>query len=158
MGRGSGCLLNRLLCTFTVYSSWRLLISNPSPFGFYHNNNIGWQVNLNKPIFIEEIFNNLYISKNNIKYLSFGNKEIFKIAVVSGGGSFCINEAINNKIDLLITGDLDHLLYHTAKENKINILFAGHYFTETFGIKAIQNIIENKFKTQTFFIDIPTGL
>lgn len=131
-----------------------------SPFGLYHNNYIGWQVSLNKPIFIEEIFNKLNLSKNDntIRYLPFGNKKIIKIAVVSGGGSFCINEAIDNKIDVLITGDSDHTVYHIAKENKINILFAGHYFTETFGIKAIQNIIENKFNTQTYFIDIPTGL
>ena len=134
-------------------------LPNLSPFGFYHNNYIGWLVDLNKPIFIKKIFDNLNISENNnIKYLSFGNKEIKKIGVVSGGGSFCINEAIENKIDLLITGDPDHTLYHSAKENKINILFAGHYFTETFGIKAIQNVIENKFKISTCFIDIPTGL
>ena len=86
------------------------------------------------------------------------HNEITKIAVVSGGGSFSINEAINNDIDLLITGDPDHTLYHTAKENNINILFAGHYFTETFGIKAIQEVIENKFKISTIFLDIPTGL
>jgi len=45
-----------------------------------------------------------------------------------------------------------------AAENKINLLFAGHYFTETFGIKAIQKKIEEEFNIYTIFCDIPTGL
>ncbi len=131
-----------------------------SPFGQYHKNLIGWQANLKKAIFIKEILNNLEISidDKSIKYLSFGKKEIKKIAVVSGGGSSCFNEAVNKNIDLFITGDQDHTLFHSAKENKINILFAGHYYTEIFGIKAIQKVIEKKFKIETCFLDIPTGL
>jgi dinuclear metal center YbgI/SA1388 family protein len=144
----------------TILKKISKTFSNISPFGSYHNNFIGWKVDLEKSISIEEIYKNLNLKPNDstIKYLSFGNNEITKIAVVSGGGSFSINEAINNDIDLLITGDPDHTLYHTAKENNINILFAGHYFTETFGIKAIQEVIENKFKISTIFLDIPTGL
>lgn len=134
--------------------------SNYSPFGMYHNNYIGWQTNLKNPMKIEKISGNLDISlnDNNFKYLAFGNKEIKKIAVISGGASQCFNEAIKNKIDLYITGDRDHILYHSAKENKINLLFAGHYFTETFGIKTIQKVIEKKFKISTCFLDIPTSL
>ncbi len=135
-------------------------LSYYSPFGMYHNNYIGWQTNLKKPMFIEEISKNLDISLNDntFKYLAFGNKEIRKIGVVSGGAASCFNDAINNKIDLFITGDRDHTLYHSAKENKINLLFAGHYFTETFGIKTLQKVIEKKFDVYTCFLDLPTNL
>ena len=134
--------------------------SNYSPFGLYHNNYIGWQTYLKNPMFIEEISSNLGIllNDNNFKYLAFGNKEIRKIAVVSGGAASCFDDAIKNKVDLFITGDRDHTLYHSAKENKINLLFAGHYFTETFGIKALQKAVEKKFNISTCFIDIPTSL
>ncbi|HQB61283.1 MAG TPA: Nif3-like dinuclear metal center hexameric protein, partial [Spirochaetota bacterium] len=43
-------------------------------------------------------------------------------------------------------------------ENKINVLFAGHYFSETFGVKALMKKIEEEFGLQTAFLDIPTGL
>ena len=129
-------------------------------FGNYNGTDIGWQTELSSSIKIEQICSRLGISldDNANKYLDFGNKEIKKIAVVSGGGSSCFQEAIDKKVDLFITGDADHTLYHSAKESSINVLFAGHYFTEIFGIQAIQKVIEKKFKIKTFFCDIPTGL
>jgi putative NIF3 family GTP cyclohydrolase 1 type 2 len=40
----------------------------------------------------------------------------------------------------------------------MNVIFAGHYATETTGIKALQKIIEEKFDVETFFINVPTNL
>ena len=39
-----------------------------------------------------------------------------------------------------------------------NLLFAGHYATETVGIKALAAHLEQKYNVKTEFIDIPTGL
>ena len=40
----------------------------------------------------------------------------------------------------------------------INILFAGHYATETFGVKSLGKLIEEQFGLPTVFIDNPTGM
>jgi len=126
------------------------------PFGMEKGCFYGYKTEFPRGLTIEQINNKLNI-KNKI-YLDFGNKSIKKTAVVSGSGSKFLNEAINDNIDLFITGDSEHIVYHAAKESGINVLFAGHYYTETFGIKALMGLIEKNFKVETFFIDIPTGL
>jgi dinuclear metal center YbgI/SA1388 family protein len=128
------------------------------PFGFYHGEHIGWQTELNNPLSIEKIIELIEIKNHSYKFLDFGKKEIKKIGVVSGGGDFAFDEAVTCGLDLFITGDSSHVLYHSAKENKINILFAGHYFTETFGILAIKKLVEEKFNITAEFLNIPTGL
>ena len=131
-----------------------------SPFGFDKGFSIGWQTQIENNITIEQICNILDIPIDNLsnKYLGFGNKNIKKIAVVSGAGTRYFDEAIYNNIDLYITGDSDHILFHKAKENNINVLFAGHYYTETFGLKAIEELIKTQFNIKTFFLDFPTNL
>jgi dinuclear metal center YbgI/SA1388 family protein len=133
---------------------------NIKPFGFYKGTAVGYFGNLKNEKNINEICKGLGLifPNNGIKYLDFGNKKIKSIAVVSGSGAGYFQEAIEKNIDLYITGDREHILYHPAEENKLNVLFAGHYFTETFGLKALRKEIEKAFGAETFFLDIPTGL
>jgi len=136
-------------------------ITEINPFGSYKGFPIGFEGTLERKADIEEICNRLgvLLTASGVRYLSFNsNKEIRKISVVSGGGGSCFNEAIEKGIDLFITGDSEHELYHQALDNSTNILFAGHYFTETFGVKAIKKKIEEDFGIFTIFCDIPTGL
>ena len=49
-------------------------------------------------------------------------------------------------------------MYYTAKECKFNVILAGHYKTETSGVKALGRLLEKKFGLKTVFIDLPTGL
>ncbi|HBD94058.1 MAG: Nif3-like dinuclear metal center hexameric protein [Spirochaetes bacterium GWF1_31_7] len=138
----------------------KLGITDIQPFGKYKGNLIGYKGTVSAPLKIEQIFDKMGIipGNSNVNYLGFGHKEIKSIAVVSGGAASSLFDAIENKVDLFITGDSSHELYHEALENRINALFAGHYFTETFGIKALQRKIEEDLKIDTVFCDFPTGL
>ena len=40
----------------------------------------------------------------------------------------------------------------------MNLIFGGHYATETFGVKALMEYTQKKFALNTFFIDLPTGM
>jgi len=93
------------------------------------------------------------------KVLPFGKKEISTIAICSGGGAnyAFLGEAIEKGVDLYLTGDSTEM-YHLAKDVGINIVFAGHHATETVGVKALADVIEDKFGIDTVFVDIPTGL
>ncbi len=44
------------------------------------------------------------------------------------------------------------------KELGLNVFYAGHYATETFGVKALVAELSKKFKLPSGFIDHPTGL
>ncbi|WP_372365941.1 Nif3-like dinuclear metal center hexameric protein [Candidatus Uabimicrobium sp. HlEnr_7] len=97
------------------------------------------------------------VGATNHRLLDFGPKKIRKVAIVSGVGSSFLYEAIAKKVDMLITGEGNHVSYHIAKEEKLNVLYAGHYATETLGVKAVAKHIEEKFSIPYHFIDIPTG-
>lgn len=128
-------------------------------FVFYEGKNIGWIGKFIKPVnlkFIEEKINSSF--KIQCYVLPFGKKIIETIAVCSGGGDYKdLQEAIDKGVDLFLTGDRSYA-YHAAKDFKINVIFAGHYATETVGVKALSEVLNKKFKIETVFIDVPTNL
>ena len=78
-----------------------------------------------------------------IKHSNFINKNIKKIAVLGGSGSFGIDEAIKNKADCFITADLKYHDYFKA-ENKILLLDIGHYESEQYTKELILNFLRKK--------------
>ena len=82
-----------------------------------------------------------------------------KVAVVSGGGGLgSLEEAAERGADLLLTGELDHTMYHPALESGVAVLALGHYASETTGPRALMEVVSAKFDLETEFIDLPTGL
>ena len=88
--------------------------------------------------------------------LKFGKDDIRTIGIVSGSGCSALNEAIEQNLDCFLTGEAQHHVYHEAKEGKINIMIAGHYETETVGVRALMPLLEKKFGVKTVFLDAPT--
>lgn len=129
------------------------------PFGSYHGSTIGYAGTFGESKSVDEIVSIIEKSLNTeVKLLRFGRDEVRKVGVVSGKGAFVISQAIDSDLDLLITGEAEHEAYHLAKEGGLNVIFAGHYATETVGIKALMDVVKNKFDVEVEFIDIPTGL
>ncbi|MBN2184860.1 MAG: Nif3-like dinuclear metal center hexameric protein [Candidatus Krumholzibacteriota bacterium] len=93
-----------------------------------------------------------------VNSLLFGKKQIRKIGIVSGGGASLLQAAALARCDALLTGETSHSSYHVARENRINLFFAGHYATETPGVRALGSFLEEKLGLRTRFTDIPTGL
>ena len=128
-------------------------------FGTYQGREIGYIGSFRESKRIGEVLSVIKekINPNSI-VLRFGNDEIRRVGVVSGRGSFALNEAIEKEVDIFITGEVDHSIYHLAKESEINVVFAGHYATEVFGVKALMRVLAGEFEVDVEFIDVPTGL
>lgn len=129
------------------------------PFAFYHGEFISFIGKTDKPKKVEEIQNILEKEIGaTCKVLPLGKKEIKTIAVCSGGGAFPqLIEAMNEKVDLYLTGDSSEF-YHLVKDFGINVICAGHHATEIVGVKALSEIVKDKFDIETIFVDIKTGL
>jgi putative NIF3 family GTP cyclohydrolase 1 type 2 len=69
-----------------------------------------------------------------------------------------IPEASRRGLDALITGEGAHHTYNDAMEYGVNALYAGHYATETWGVKALGAHVDERFDLRHEFIDMPTGL
>ena len=75
-----------------------------------------------------------------------------------GGAGAEIREAAQTGIDTFITGEGPHWTAALADELGINVLYGGHYATETFGVKALAAHLSQKFRVPWTFLDHPTGL
>lgn len=128
------------------------------PFGIYHDIKIGLKGSFNKAKTLPEI-NSILLGQciENPNYLSFGKDKICTVGIVSGGAPQTAREAIEQGLDLFITGESSHEIYHECQEEKINVIFMGHYLSEVWGIKSLKQSIETEFNLETTFIDIPTG-
>jgi dinuclear metal center YbgI/SA1388 family protein len=81
-----------------------------------------------------------------------------KIGVVTGGAGGDVKQAADEGVDTFITGEGPHWTCALAEELGINVLYGGHYATETFGVKALASHLSRKFKLPWEFLDHPTGL
>ena len=137
----------------------RLGLKEVEPFGEYHGIKIGLKGNLSQPRVIDELVQ--LVSSDNSKplgILPFGPERIKRVGIVSGGASEMVRQAVSEGLDLYITGDASHTVYHEALESCINVIFAGHYATETWGVRLFKGKVESELGVETCFIDIPTSL
>ncbi len=82
-----------------------------------------------------------------------------RIAVVSGGGGLdALEQAAAVGAELLVTGEMTHVMAPVAKELDVAVIALGHYASETTGVKAVMAELQQKFGLDAQFADLPTGL
>lgn len=122
---------------------------------------LGVRGRLQEPKKIEEIAKLLAHCEGALNpphILAFGPKTISTIGIATGSGSSCINDTVSLGLDLLITGESKQEAYHEAKELGCNVIFMGHYASETFGVRALGDVLMSKFGVETVWISEPTGI
>jgi dinuclear metal center YbgI/SA1388 family protein len=92
------------------------------------------------------------------KLLPGGSKHCRRIGVVTGGAGAEMKISAAEGVDTFITGEGPHWTYALAEDLGLNVLYGGHYATETFGVKALVEHLSKKFRVPWSFIDHPTGL
>jgi dinuclear metal center YbgI/SA1388 family protein len=93
-----------------------------------------------------------------VKTIAFGPKTVQRLGVITGAAGSEIERIAGEGIDTFITGEAPHWAAIAAAEMGLNLLLAGHYATETFGVKALAAHLAGKFQLDWQFIDLPTGL
>lgn len=76
----------------------------------------------------------------------------------AGADSETLREAAEKGLDTLIVGEGPHHTAVEARELGIVVLYAGHYATETLGVRALGDVLAQRFKISSTFVDVPTGL
>jgi dinuclear metal center YbgI/SA1388 family protein len=80
------------------------------------------------------------------------------VGVVTGGAGGQVARACREGVDTFVTGEGPHHSYTAAEELGINLFYAGHYATETFGVKAFAAHLARRYRLEWVFLDHPTGL
>ena len=92
------------------------------------------------------------------KVIPGGPQRVGRIGIVTGAAGGMIAEAKEAGCDTFLTGEGSHHTYFDAMEIGVNVFYAGHYATETFGIKALAERTARQFDLPWEFHDHPTGL
>lgn len=87
-----------------------------------------------------------------------GKDSVLSIGVVTGGAGSEVSKAAADGVDAFVTGEGPHWSFSMAEELGINVFYAGHYATETFGVKALAAMLASRYGIPWDFIDHPTGL
>jgi dinuclear metal center YbgI/SA1388 family protein len=134
-------------------------IVDKEPFGLYRGVKIGFKGRLEKPLTVDEAARR--VSFNGSKPAAvhpFGRPENLTCAVVSGGAAEEAAEAIAEGVDLYVSGETSHSIYHTVLEGGLNMIAGGHYATEVWGVCGMMEHCRKELNIDVEFIDVPTGL
>jgi dinuclear metal center YbgI/SA1388 family protein len=87
-----------------------------------------------------------------------GPRDVARVAVVTGAGGSFLAEASAEGYDTLVTGEGAHHTFAEAHELGVNLVYAGHYATETFGVRALADRLAAHFGIESVFLDHPSNL
>lgn len=80
------------------------------------------------------------------------------VAIVSGAGNDYLADAVAVGADAFITGEPAERVMTEAQEARIHFIAAGHYATETLGVKRIGKHLSERFAIEHVFIDVPNPI
>lgn len=86
---------------------------------------------------------------------SYGPEEVGRVAICSGGAARYVADAAAEGYDCFVTGEADEPTKHAAKELGIHFVAAGHYATETLGVRALAAKLAEELGVEWEFVDLP---
>lgn len=135
----------------------RLGLGRLEPFGDYQGTAVGWKGVVDAPL--EGLARTLEkATGSRAQILPGGPAHVKTAGVVTGAGASALPEAAAAGLDLLVTGEAQHHHAIDAAELGVSVLLGGHYATETWGVKAVAHLLEQRFGIESRFVDSPTGL
>ncbi|HEX2016388.1 MAG TPA: Nif3-like dinuclear metal center hexameric protein [Solirubrobacteraceae bacterium] len=87
-----------------------------------------------------------------------GPPRVRRLGIVSGGGSTHLHEAASLGLDAFLTGEPTEWVMATARESGVSFLAAGHYATETLGVRALGALLAERFGVEHHFVDVPNPI
>ncbi len=87
-----------------------------------------------------------------------GREEVVSVAVITGGAGSEVAEIAGLGMDAFVTGEGAHWNFIESEELCLNTLYAGHYATETFGVRRLGKDLAEKFELKATFLHREGGL
>jgi dinuclear metal center YbgI/SA1388 family protein len=87
-----------------------------------------------------------------------GPDSVRSVGVLSGGGASSFGEAISLGLDAFLTGEPAEPAMADARESGVHFIAGGHYATETFGVRRLGELLNERFRVEHRFIDVPNPI
>ena len=83
-----------------------------------------------------------------------GVRVLSRLAWCSGGAQSLFEQAIEQGVDVFLSGEISEQNVHLARESGVAYIAAGHHATERYGVQALANHLAERFGLACEFIDI----
>lgn len=125
------------------------------PFMEYRGQKIGIKGRLPEPMSLEVFEREVrrVVMPKRLERFAYGPALIRSVGICSGGAPEGVEDAAREGIDLYLCGEANLVAYNLAKQLGVNALFAGHYATERFGVRALGDFVTAQTGLPATFID-----
>ena len=83
-----------------------------------------------------------------------GPEVVHSLGVISGAAAGYLDDAVALGLDGFLTGEPSEHSMADARESGLHFIAAGHYATETFGIRRLGEIVAERFGVDHHFIEV----
>ena len=87
-----------------------------------------------------------------------GPELVHSVAIVSGAGGSLLGEAVAKGLDAFLTGEPAEHVMADAREGGTHFIGAGHYATETFGVRRLGELLSERFGVEHRFVHTPNPI
>ena len=84
-----------------------------------------------------------------------GPDVLHSLGVISGAAAGYLGDAVGLGLDGFLTGEPSEHAMADARENGLHFISAGHYASETFGIRRLGELVADRFGVEHRFVDVP---
>jgi len=143
---------NALLAKALGAASW-------TPFAEHHGAPLGVAGTLPEPVAPAELVRRVAgaTAREPLAFLD-GPQAVRTVGIVSGAGGDHVTDAAAAGLDAFVTGEPSERHMALARELGIHFLAAGHYATETFGVRALGDRLAERFGVRHVPIDLPNPI
>lgn len=134
-------------------------LAEVTPFGMHRGTALGCRGRLPEACALEEVVARLAARQGEpVRSLPFGPPLVRTVGVISGDAPWGAAQASAEGLDLYITGEPAHEVYHHCLEQHIHAIFCGHYHSESYGVQSLAMRCARETGLETSYLDVPTGL
>jgi dinuclear metal center YbgI/SA1388 family protein len=87
-----------------------------------------------------------------------GPDEVRTLGILTGAAAHAFDDAIEEGLDAFLTGEPIERVMTRARETRTHFLAAGHYATETFGVRRLGELLEAEHGVRHTFVDVPNPI
>ena len=119
---------------------------------------VGLVGSLNEPVTARDFARRVQEVMGREPLLIEGSEMIRRVGWCTGGGQGYIDQAVLAGVDLYLSGEASEQTFHSARENDISFIAAGHHATERYGVQALGEYLARRFALEHIFIDCPNPI